>query len=173
VGTFVQKNAAQSGERKTLVSSFSGSKRAHNLIAQSGSCMPSKAHRILEPGIPALDLFPIQKWSKCYNTAILRFGRDFLNFEDPMGHPELRSMIASHIGPSRGVSCSADQILIVSSLRQALHVLFQYFLDKNDPVLLENPCLPEVKSVAVSQQLDVIPMTVLTDGADIVSTEKK
>ncbi len=169
VGTFVNDVVKQSASCTPVADCFPGARRAQALLHDAKGWLQSDASRILEPGIPALDLFPMKRWSRCFTTAFSRFGCAALNCEDPQGIIELRQMIAGHIGPSRGVACSADQIVIVSSLRQALHVLFHYFLDEGEPVLIENPCLPEIPVIAKIQKVEAVPLPVSAEGADITA----
>ena len=167
IGTFVAKQDKPAAIQDSGGCSFLGVERAKALLPAASGWMPSDSKRVLEPGIPALDLFPFQRWGRCFTTAFNRLGRSALNYDDPQGAPELRTMIAGHIGPSRGVACAPGQIIILSSMRQALHVLFHFFLDAGEAVLVENPCLQEIPAVALTQNVRPVPMPVGPEGADI------
>ena len=167
VGTFVARQEISEAPSVRSQPTLAGSHRAKDLILSAPGWLPTDATRVLSPGIPALDYFPRHRWNRCFTTAFSRLGQDALNYADPQGAPELREMIAGHIGPSRGVTCSPDQVIILSSFRQAMHVLFHFFLDEEDSILIENPCLPEIYSVANMQKLRVVPLPVEAEGADI------
>lgn len=55
------------------------------------------------------------------------------------GLPELREAIAAHIHMSRGVACSADDILIVNGTQQAMALVARVLVDPGDPVAIEEP----------------------------------
>jgi DNA-binding transcriptional MocR family regulator len=51
----------------------------------------------------------------------------------------LRKQIAQYLGLSRGLKCDADEVVIVSAVRQALDLLFRVLVKKDDPVWMEDP----------------------------------
>jgi GntR family transcriptional regulator/MocR family aminotransferase len=51
----------------------------------------------------------------------------------------LRDAIAEYLRASRGVRCSAEQIIMVSGIQQALDLLSRLLLKQNDPVWIEDP----------------------------------
>lgn len=173
IGTFVSEPTKPRVSDNQKTGAFTGVKRAKDLLPFSSGWLPSNAARVLEPGIPGLDCFPSKRWGRCFTNAFKRLGEEALNYDDPQGAPDLRAMIAGHIGPSRGVACSADQIIVLSSMRQALHVLFHFFLDEAAPVLIENPCLQEIHAIAKTQKVRAVPMPVGANGADIAQLSKE
>src|SRR2546430_14492746 len=48
---------------------------------------------------------------------------------DAGGYPPLRRAIAEYVGHSRGVRCSAEQIIVTSGAQQALDLLARVLLD--------------------------------------------
>ncbi len=143
------------------------SKRAQRMLPLADACLPSTGERVLEPGVPALQAFPLERWHRCQAVANQRAGRTALRMTDPYGSLDLRRMIAAHIGPSRGVACSPDQILLLSGMRQGLHILMRLLLNEGAPVLLENPCLPETRSIVETEGGRPIAIPVTENGADI------
>ena len=73
------------------------------------------------PGIPALDQFPMTLWSRLVARRWRDDSRGLLNlWSGGRLHMPLRGAIAAYLGPSRGVHCKPDQIVIVSGTQQAL-----------------------------------------------------
>lgn len=64
---------------------------------------------------------------------------------DPAGLPQLREMIAAHLKNNRGISCSADQIL-VAAWEQLLFMISHLFASPGQAIALENPGDPQVLS---------------------------
>src|SRR5262249_56382034 len=59
--------------------------------------------------------------------------------DDRKGFGALREAIAQYLGSSRGVRCSADQIVMVSGIQQALDLLARFLLKPGDEVWMEDP----------------------------------
>lgn len=165
-GTYVlQRVVSQAAASAEFSLKLSG--RARELLSNGTDWSPSHPERVFEPGIPALDLFPHDRWRRCLSAAMSTLGPAALRSNDPRGSATLRSMIAAHIGPSRSVACTAEQVILFSSQRLAIRTLMATLLEVDEPVLLENPCLPEVLGVARAQGQLPVPMPVSEGGADI------
>src|SRR5262249_3902454 len=74
----------------------------------------------LGTGIPALDHFPWRDWARI--TARLHRERPLgaLGHGDPQGERELREAIAEYLGAARGITCAAEQILVVAGSQQGI-----------------------------------------------------
>ena len=55
------------------------------------------------------------------------------------GAEPLRKAIATYLNLERGAACTPEQILVLSSTRQALFLCAQLLVDAGKPILLENP----------------------------------
>ncbi|NUS59849.1 MAG: PLP-dependent aminotransferase family protein [Lysobacter sp.] len=55
------------------------------------------------------------------------------------GMPVLREAISEYLTRRRGVECSADDILIVAGVQQAVSLTARVLLDEGDPVAIEQP----------------------------------
>jgi GntR family transcriptional regulator/MocR family aminotransferase len=56
-----------------------------------------------------------------------------------MGFAPLRAAVADYLNAARGVACSAEQIVIVSGVQDALDLVARLFLNPGDRVCMENP----------------------------------
>ncbi len=100
---------------------------------------PSGPPRAFRVGVPAFDLFPFEIWAKL-NAAFWR-KPDFqqLCYGDPAGDQRLRGLIAAYLRSSRGMQCSAEQIVITSGAQQAISLCAQLLVEPGDGVAIENP----------------------------------
>jgi len=90
-------------------------------------------------GDPATNEFPSEVWGRISADRARHF-RSWLKTEaDGRGYRPLREAIAEYLRTSRGVRCSAEQIVIVSGIQQALDLLARFLLKKNDPIWMEDP----------------------------------
>ena len=90
-------------------------------------------------GVPAIDEFPSDVWGRIAAHRARQF-RSWLEKEpDRRGYRPLRDAIATYLRTSRGVRCSAEHIVIVSGIQQALDLLARLLLKKSDPIWMEDP----------------------------------
>ncbi len=89
--------------------------------------------------VPALDLFPIREWARIANRRLRRARGFTLGSRDRRGFEPLRTAIADYLGTSRGVTCTPDQIVIVSGVQQALDLIARVVLKPGHPVWMEDP----------------------------------
>ncbi|MEN8642326.1 PLP-dependent aminotransferase family protein [Pseudomonas sichuanensis] len=108
-------------------------KNHHLPPPRSGS---PKAFRV---GLPAFDLFPFEVWAKLQAGFWRNPDPALLGYGDPAGEVQLRELIATYLRRSRGLSCTAEQIVITSGAQQAISLCAQLLLQPGDGVAVENP----------------------------------
>ncbi len=99
----------------------------------------SGAPRAFRVGIPAFDLFPFDVWAKLQAGFWRNPSPAQLGYGDPAGEPALRDLIAAYLRRSRGLNCTAEQIVITSGAQQAISLCAQLLLQSGDGVAVENP----------------------------------
>ncbi|MBV4461204.1 PLP-dependent aminotransferase family protein [Pseudomonas sp. COR58] len=97
---------------------------------------PPKAFRV---GVPAFDLFPFEVWAKLNAGFWRKPDLDQLCYGDPAGDARLRGMIAAYLRSSRGMQCTAEQIVITSGAQQGISLCAQLLVEPGDGVAIENP----------------------------------
>ncbi|HEY9285434.1 MAG TPA: PLP-dependent aminotransferase family protein [Pyrinomonadaceae bacterium] len=88
---------------------------------------------------PALSEFPAKLWGRLVARRARTFKPWLRTEDDGRGYRPLREAIAHYLGSSRGARCSADQLIIVSGVQQALDLLARLLLKRDDPVWMEDP----------------------------------
>jgi len=88
---------------------------------------------------PALGEFPAKLWGRIAAKRVHAFGSWLREEDDGGGYRPLRDAIAHYLGSSRGVSCSAEQVVIVSGTQQALDLVARLLLKPGDPIWMEDP----------------------------------
>nr|MBA2816565.1 GntR family transcriptional regulator [Candidatus Pantoea persica] len=73
-------------------------------------------------------------------------GSQLMGYGDPPGYGPLRSAVADYLAMSRGLRCRLEQVIILTSSRQALQLLAMLFLDPGDEVWLETPGYPGARN---------------------------
>ena len=100
---------------------------------------PAGLHGAFAPGVPALDAFPRQAWQRALNRHNRQAPDHWLGYQAQGGLPVLREALAAYLGQSRGVRCSADQVLITGGALQALDWLARLLADPGDVAWVEDP----------------------------------
>ncbi|AZE81383.1 PLP-dependent aminotransferase family protein [Pseudomonas synxantha] len=100
---------------------------------------PSGPPRAFRVGVPAFDLFPFEVWAKLNAGFWRKPDLQQLCYGDPAGDGRLRGLIAAYLRSSRGLQCSAEQIVITSGAQQAISLCAQLLLEPGDSVAVENP----------------------------------
>ena len=90
-------------------------------------------------GLPDAALFPHQAWRRLVTRALRLSEKAERVYQHPAGQFSLRSAIAHHIGLSRGIEASADDIVVTSGTQQALDVLARVLLSPGDRIAVEDP----------------------------------
>lgn len=97
---------------------------------------PPRAFRV---GVPAFDLFPFDVWAKLHAGFWRNPDPARLGYGDPAGELQLRELIAAYLRQSRGISCTAGQIVITSGAQQAITLCAQLLVQPGQAVAVENP----------------------------------
>ncbi len=124
------------------------------------------------PGLPPLDVFPVNQWKKLLNSYWRHVKSSGLAYSEATGLKELKSSIRKYLQVSRNVKCSTDQIVIVSGSLQSLYLIVNAILDKGDSVILENPVFPNVHSVFKSSEAQLIPVNLDEQGLNVSQIPK-
>jgi GntR family transcriptional regulator / MocR family aminotransferase len=114
----------------------------------------------------ALEAFPIKTWSRI-TAGCLRTGvPSLLKHGETLGFPQLRAAIAQYVGLTRGVQCSADEVVITSGTQASLDLIARLVLDAGDRVWVEDPCYTAIPSLLRALGAEVIGVPVDEAGID-------
>lgn len=119
------------------------------------------------PGLPPLDVFPVNQWKKLLNAYWRHIKSSGLTYSQSTGLIELKKSISNYLNISRNVKCNAEQIVIVSGSLQSLYLIANTLINRGDAVVLENPLFPNVHSVFKSSEAKLIPLELDAEGISI------
>jgi GntR family transcriptional regulator/MocR family aminotransferase len=118
-------------------------------------------------GTPAMNEFPSEVWGRIAAGRARNF-RSWLEEEaDRRGYQPLRDAIAEYLRTSRGVRCSAEQIVLVSGIQQALDLLARLLLKKGDPIWIEDPAYFGARIAFDNVGARMIPVPVNDEGLSV------
>jgi 2-aminoadipate transaminase len=90
-------------------------------------------------GLPAPELFPIVEFAEACREVLETDGAQALQYSVTEGYPPLREWIAGYVAETNHITCSPDEVLIVSGSQQGLDLIGKVLLDPGDAVVIENP----------------------------------
>ena len=132
---------------------------------QPASAWPSA--QPLHPNLPPLDLFPRDLWARLSAQQWQRMRMDDLFYAAPGGHPPLRAAIRDHLRLTRGVECTAEQVVVLPGTLAALDLCARLLLRPGDTVLMEDPGYPQARGALAAAGARVLPVPVGPEGFDI------
>jgi GntR family transcriptional regulator/MocR family aminotransferase len=115
-------------------------------------------------GTPDTQLFPYQTWRRLMSQELHGPAAETAGYGDPAGHQGLREAIARHIGVSRGVQASADDVVVTNGTQQAIDVIGRALLNLGDRVAVEDPGYPPPRRLFQSLGSRVAGVPVDSEG---------
>ena len=118
-------------------------------------------------GQPDVAYFPYETWAK----LVARHARKSLQavslYQNAQGYPRLREAIAAHIGISRGVHCSPEQVILTAGSQGALDLVARVLLDPGDLAWVEDPGYFGARWALLAAGAKLIPVPVDQAGIDV------
>ncbi|MES2152492.1 MAG: PLP-dependent aminotransferase family protein [Pseudomonadota bacterium] len=140
------------------------SRRGQRMLA-TGGCMEPLLPRAFAAGSPDLRAFPSEVWRRLLNRRLRTEGEQLMRYGDPQGRADLRQAIADYLVQSRGVRCTVEQVLVLTSSQQALQQLALLLLDEGDPVWMEEPGYSGARTAFAATGARIVNLPVDADGA--------
>ena len=111
--------------------------------------------------------FPLDRWRRLMTAALQEEWRDHLGYGPTAGLPTLRSAIARHLALSRGLPCSAEQVIVVNGPLQAIETVARVLLKPGDTVWVEDPSHPSLPLLLEMLHSRVVGVPLDDEGFDV------
>lgn len=115
-------------------------------------------------GLPDASLFPHRVWRRLVARALRSREMAAGVYENPAGNSDLRAAIARHIGISRSVSASPDDVIVTNGTQQALDIIARVLLGAGDVVAVEKPGYVPPKDLFKALGARVVGVPVDSEG---------
>ncbi|MGY8812098.1 MAG: MocR-like pyridoxine biosynthesis transcription factor PdxR [Pseudomonadales bacterium] len=122
------------------------------------------APKLFQIGVPAQDSFPFKLWSRILLRGARQAAAETLRYPDPRGELVLRKEIAAYLAVSRGLLCSADQIIITSGYAGALGITLHLLQLDSRKVWIEDPGYPLTRHALSLSGYAPVPVPVDEQG---------
>jgi GntR family transcriptional regulator / MocR family aminotransferase len=115
-------------------------------------------------GQPPLDLFPYALWARLLARRARQSLQAHAGYQHPAGYAPLREAIATHIGITRGVRCTPEQVIITSGTQGALDLVARTLLTPGDTAWIEDPGYFGARGALLASGSQLVPVPVDAEG---------
>lgn len=170
-GTYVSDHIRQRSPRNSSESPL----RPRRLWSDipEGPDMSSRPDFDFRPGIPDADKFPFASWRGPLSRQLHRRAVGTGAHIGAAGHPELRAAIARHVGLSRAVRATADDIFVTNGSQQAIDLIARVLLEPGETVAVEDPGYPLPRRAYHVHGCEVVGVPVDDDGLVVDAIPEK
>lgn len=107
-------------------------------------------------------------WRKCMLNAYDHLSsKDSIAYEEPQGFSGLRHILGGYLYLSRGVKCSAEQIIFTSGHQQSMNIIANLFSSADWGFAMEDPGYSGTRQVMEQNNFHITPVPVENDGISI------
>ncbi len=119
------------------------------------------------PGRPNHRHFPAQFFRKAFDHYLNFAAASLSEYGDATGLPALREAIAEQLRTARGISTTADQILVTAGIQEAINIIARLLVQGGTRVVVEDPCYQGAALTFRSFGAALVPIRIDRDGANI------
>ncbi|WP_436762048.1 PLP-dependent aminotransferase family protein [Streptosporangium sp. V21-05] len=120
-------------------------------------------------GLPDAELFPLETWRRLVARELRPALVRSAGYGAPSGHAGLREAIARHVGVSRSVRASADDVLVTQGAQQALDLIGRVMIEPGCRVAVEEPGYSRARLLFRSLGARVVGVPVDGEGLDVAA----
>lgn len=102
-------------------------------------------------GLPALDLFPREKWARVMGRRLRTQTRFDLALGDVCGEAILRQAIVDYLRVSRSIECLPEQVFITSGYADSMRLILRTLSVPGDSMWVEDPGFPLIRPVITQE----------------------
>lgn len=151
-------------EAPAMVLSERGKRLAMTPFRVEGRTLPAMAFRPNQPDVAA---FPFDLWTRIAAGRSRRLRRKLLTDGQACGFEPLREAIAGYLRSSRGITCMAENVVMVGSVQQVLDIGARLMLDPGDAVWVEDPGYPGARLIFAAAGAKIVDIPVDAGGMDV------
>ena len=118
-------------------------------------------------GVPDVRLLPAVTLARAYRRAVSIRGRDLLSYGDPRGHVRLRSELALMLTRTRGLSATAENVMVTRGSQQAIDLVARALLSPGDVVAVETLGDPSTLNALRLAGAELEPVAIDDEGLDV------
>ena len=118
-------------------------------------------------------LFPMAAWRKGLMASAQRVSPSQLANEESQGWRPLREQIARYLGAARGIACDADQVVVLTGIRDGIDLSARILLSREDKVLVEDPGYLNAVPLFSQYTRRITPIAIDEHGFSVVRARRQ
>lgn len=177
VGTYVTSQLPEQA-LYTIQRGLGGAEKEEQLSRRHPLLFHGARHEVFSPrptrpridffvGRPDAKSFPAKTWRRLMAAKLASGHAGMTEYGDPAGLMELRTAIANHLGPARGIKADPENIVIVAGIQEALNLIARLLVGLGTKVAVENPCYQGAAFVMDAVGAQTLPIPVDEEGLNV------
>lgn len=118
-------------------------------------------------GQPDVAHFPYETWARLIAKHARRYPQALSYDQKVQGYLPLREVIAAHIGVTRGVHCTSEQIMLTTGAQGALDLVARILLDPGDVAWIEDPGYGGARGALLAAGARLVAVPLDGEGIDV------
>lgn len=167
VGTFVNAHATRTQHKRQPAELASARVLEQWRGISTGLQHPEQGTRLRYSfigGATSRNHFPQEQWRRCVQYALRQSVQARGMYSQAAGLPVLREAIARHIAFSRGLRCTAEDLVVCNGAQQALDLIARVLIEPGCRVAVEEPGYPPARQLFAAQGAQVVGVPVDAEG---------
>lgn len=123
-----------------------------------------REYAAFSPGLPDLQAFPWPQWQRLLLQAHRDTPAADYGYRVEGGHAALKAALAQYLPLSRGVNCTADNILITGGTQQSFDLIARAVSEPGDTVWMEEPGYPGARMAWLANGLQLCATALDKEG---------
>lgn len=119
------------------------------------------------PGLPPLDIFPVNQWKNLTNLYWREIKASALSYSASSGLEQLKKNLADYLNFTRNIKCNPKQIIIVSGSIQSNFLIGNIILNPGDYITIENPTFPNVINIFKGLRANIQTVSIDDEGLKV------
>jgi GntR family transcriptional regulator/MocR family aminotransferase len=159
-GTYVEPNVATRDGRPALPRRALRPRHVWESVPLPAIFRVDQPEYDFRAGIPDARLFPHDQWRRLVAREFRSSAVGSGVYGEPAGHRGLREAIARHVGVSRGVRATAEEIVVTNGTQQAVDIVARVLLKPRERVAVEDPGYSPIRLLfeAIGARVTVVPV---------------
>jgi GntR family transcriptional regulator / MocR family aminotransferase len=122
-------------------------------------------------GSPNWRHFPLKAWRQLLIENLSRSSNNLSRYDSPLGNLELRRAISEHVGATRGIRATPEQIVITAGAQEGMNLICRLLVEPGVRVAVEDPCYGGAARIFRSYGAELAPVPVDQQGIDLAQLE--
>ncbi|HEX6484190.1 MAG TPA: PLP-dependent aminotransferase family protein [Ktedonobacteraceae bacterium] len=118
-------------------------------------------------GQPDVSSFPYETWARLLAQHARHSLPAVSSYQFVQGYLPLRQAIATHIGMTRGVHCSPEQIFLTTGAQEALDLVARVLLDQGEAAWIEDPGYSGPRGALLAAGAHLVAVPVDGEGLEV------